>query len=66
MIGEAAILRIAERETSLEHAAEFEPITRGFAFAALALGPLCILAAGCVAWRLMAGAARRLAGRCGE
>lgn len=48
---EAAVLRIAQRETLREYAAEFEPITRGFLFAVVALGALGLMAALCMAWR---------------
>ena len=42
---EAEVLRIARRETSPEHVAEFEPITKGFVFAVIALAPLGVMAA---------------------
>ncbi len=59
---EAAVLRIAQRETSPQFAGEFEPITRGFLFAVISLGALgalaaCFLARRTIA-RLFTGAAR--------
>jgi len=48
---EAAVLRIAERETTPEFAAEFEPISKGFLFAVIALGTLGCLAVCHVVWR---------------
>jgi len=51
---EAAVLRIAQRETSPQFAAEFEPITRGFLFAVISLGALGALAACTLAWRTFA------------
>jgi hypothetical protein len=48
---EAAVLRIAQRETSPEYAAEFEPITRGFLFAVICLGALGAMAAAYMFWR---------------
>jgi len=50
---EAAVLRIAERETSPQYAAEFEPITKGFLFAVIALGALGLMAAGFLLWRAL-------------
>jgi hypothetical protein len=51
---EAAVLRIALRETSPEYAAEFEPITRGFLFAVICLGVLGAMAAAYMLWRALA------------
>jgi len=51
---EAAVLRIAQRETQPQFAGEFEPITRGFLFAVIGLGALGALAACCLAWRTVA------------
>jgi hypothetical protein len=51
---EAAVLRIAQRETSPEYAAEFEPITRGFLFAVICLGALGAMAAAYMVWRAVA------------
>ena len=48
---EAAVLRIAQRETSPRFAGEFEPITHGFLFAVICLGALGALAACFLAWR---------------
>ncbi len=48
---EAAMLRVAMRETSIEHTSEFEPITRGPVFAVLALGMLGAVAACTLVWR---------------
>ena len=48
---EAAVLRIAQRETSPQYAGEFEPITRGFLFAAISLGASGAMA---VAYMLLA------------
>jgi hypothetical protein len=50
---EAAVLRIAQRETSPEYAAEFEPITRGFLFAVICLGALGAMAAAYMLWRAL-------------
>ena len=50
---EAAVLRIAQRETSPEFAGEFEPITRGFLFAVVSLGALGALAACYLVWRTL-------------
>ena len=50
---EAAVLRIAQRETSPEYAAEFEPITRGFLFAVICLGALGAMAAAYMVWRAL-------------
>jgi hypothetical protein len=47
-------LRVAERETTTEHAGEFEPIARGPLFAMIALLPLGALAACCLVWRKVA------------
>ena len=59
---EAAVLRIAQRETSPQFAAEFEPITRGFLFAVISLGALGALAVFFLVWRtlkrLVSGGAR--------
>jgi hypothetical protein len=51
---EAVVLRIAQRETSPQYAAEFEPITRGFLFAVISLGALGILAVAYIVWRTLA------------
>jgi len=48
---EAAVLRIAQRETSPLYAGEFEPITRGFLFAAISLAALGAMAAAYMFWR---------------
>ena len=50
---EAAALRMAERETKPEYAAEFEPITRGFLFAVFSLGALGVMAVPYVLWRAL-------------
>jgi hypothetical protein len=50
---EAAVLRIAQRETSPQYAAEFEPITRGFLFAAISLGALGVMALAYTLWRAL-------------
>lgn len=50
--------RIALRETSTEHVAEFEPITKGPLFAIVALAPLGALAACCLIWRKITALAR--------
>jgi hypothetical protein len=50
---EAALLRIAQRETTPEYAAEFEPITRGFLFAVFSLGALGVMAVPYVLWRAL-------------
>jgi len=50
---EAAVLRIAQRETSPEYAAEFEPITRGFLFAVISLGALGAMAVAYMLWRAL-------------
>jgi hypothetical protein len=50
---EAAVLRIAQRETSPQYAGEFEPITRGFVFAAIWLGALGAVAAAYLLWRAL-------------
>jgi hypothetical protein len=50
---EAAVLRIAQRETSPEYAAEFEPITRGFLFAVICLGALGAMAVAYMLWRAL-------------
>jgi hypothetical protein len=47
---EAAVLRIAQRETSPQYAGEFEPITRGFLFAAISLGALGAVAVAYMLW----------------
>ena len=41
---EAAVLRIAQRETSPQYAGDFEPITRGFLFAVISLAGLGAMA----------------------
>jgi hypothetical protein len=51
---EAAVLGIAQRETSPQFAGEFEPITRGFVFAVISLGVLGVLAVACMLWRALA------------
>jgi hypothetical protein len=56
---EAAVLRIAQRETSPEYAAEFEPITRGFLFAVICLGALGAMAAAYMVWRALVRAFSR-------
>ncbi len=48
---EAAVLRIAQRETSPQYYGEFEPITRGFVFAVISLGILGVMAVACMIWR---------------
>jgi len=53
---EAAVLRIAQRETSPQYAGEFEPITRGVLFAVISLGALGALAAFFLVWRTIARA----------
>jgi hypothetical protein len=50
---EAAVLRIAQRETTPQYAGEFEPITHGFLFAVIALGALGVVALAFVAWRAL-------------
>jgi len=60
---EAEVLRIARRETSPQHVEEFEPITRGFLFAVVALAPLGVMAAGCMAWKLLVRSATKLLGK---
>ena len=50
---EAAVLRIAQRETSPQFAGEFEPITRGFLFAAISLGALGLMAVAYMLWRVL-------------
>jgi hypothetical protein len=50
---EAAVLRIAQRETSPQYAGEFEPITRGFLFAVISLGALGLIAVACLFWRVL-------------
>ena len=52
---QAEILEIAQRETSPEHFAEFEPITRGPLFAAFALVPLGAMAAVFLIWQKLRG-----------
>ena len=52
---EVEILRIARREASPEHIAEFEPITRGPLFAVCALVPLGVMAAFCLLWQKLRG-----------
>jgi hypothetical protein len=47
---EAAVLRIAQRETSPQYASEFDPITRGFLVAVIALGALGVMALAYVLW----------------
>ena len=47
------MLSIAQRETSPEFAAEFEPITKGFLYAAIALGVLGCLAVCHLVWRTL-------------
>jgi hypothetical protein len=56
---EAAVLRIAQRETAPEYAAEFEPITRGFLFAVICLGALGAMAAVYMVWRALVRAFSR-------
>jgi hypothetical protein len=56
---EAVVLRIAQRETSPQHAGEFEPITRGFLFAVIALGALGIMAVAYLLWGVLARAFSR-------
>jgi hypothetical protein len=50
---EAAVLRIALRETSPQFADEFEPITRGFLFAVISLGVLGVMAVAYMLWRAL-------------
>jgi hypothetical protein len=50
---EAAVLRIAQRETSPQYAGEFEPITRGFLFAVISLGALGVMAVAYMFWRAL-------------
>jgi hypothetical protein len=50
---EAAVLRIARRETSPQYAGEFEPITRGFLFAVISLAGLGAMAAAYMLWRVL-------------
>jgi hypothetical protein len=50
---EAAVLVIAQRETSPQFAGEFEPITRGFLFAAISLGALGLMAVAYMLWRVL-------------
>ena len=50
---EAAVLEIAQRETSPQFAGEFEPITRGFLFAAISLGALGLMAVAYMLWRAL-------------
>ncbi len=47
----AAVVEFARREASPDHYREFEPITRGPAFAILMLIPLALLAGVCLAAR---------------
>ena len=51
---EAAVLRIAQRETSPQYAGEFEPITRGFLFAVISLAGLGAMAIMYMLWRFLA------------
>ncbi len=51
---EAAVLRIAQRETSPQYAGEFEPITRGFLFAVISLAGLGAMAVAYMLWRFLA------------
>lgn len=50
---EAAVLGIAQRETSPQYAAEFEPITKGFLFAVISLGALGVMAVAYILWRAL-------------
>ena len=50
---EAAVLGIAQRETTPQFAGEFEPITRGFLFAVISLGALGVLAVAYMIWRAL-------------
>ena len=50
---EAAVLRIAQRETSPQYAGEFEPITRGFLFAVISLAGLGAMAVAYMLWRFL-------------
>jgi hypothetical protein len=52
---QAEVLQIARRETSLDHVHEFEPITKGFVFAVLALAPLGLMAAFGLVWKKLFG-----------
>jgi len=56
---EAAVLRIAQRETLPQFAGEFEPVTRGFLFAVVSLGALGALAVPYILWRAMVRAVSR-------
>ncbi len=56
---EAAVLRIAQRETSPQYAGEFEPITRGFLFAVISLAGLGAMAVAYVLWRFLVRAFSR-------
>ena len=56
---EAAVLAIAQRETSPLYAGEFEPITRGFFFAVISLGVLGALAVVYMFWRALVRAFSR-------
>ena len=58
---EAAVLRIAQHETSPQYAGEFEPITRGFLFAAISLGALGVMAVAYTLWRALLRAFSRTA-----
>jgi hypothetical protein len=49
------ILSLAKRETSPEHVAEFEPITKGFGFAVVALIFVLGIAAACMAYSFAVG-----------
>lgn len=60
---EAAILRMARRETSLHYAGEFEPVTRGFLFAVIALGALGVMAGVYTFWRILVRTFSRAAAR---
>jgi hypothetical protein len=48
------ILSLAKRETSPEHAAEFDPIVKGFGFAVVALMVVLGIAAACMAYSFAA------------
>ena len=50
---EAAVLRIAQRETSPQYAGDFEPITRGFLFAVISLAGLGAMAVAYSFWRTL-------------